>query len=313
MTKTTYQSRHFDMSKIKNCLVILLFFIITIILILNQNVLRKSINNSLRMCLSSIVPSIFPFMILSDFLTGNLKTSKDYRFCKWFGKLFSMNESAMLPFILGNICGFPLGAKSTIDLYKNGSLTKEECERLIGFANNPSLAFVISGVGMGMRGSVTEGVLLYCVILISSFILGISTRSKNNISSKPGNISKQNFSIVTSIKNSTIAIIYVCSYIIFFSFIADIAIKYLNAPLVSALFISFLEIGTATNYIAGNIINETLSLSLTAFALAFSGLSVYLQTLSFAPSEIKKGKCLVMKMCQGLVAFTITLILKLLL
>ena len=76
---------------------------------------------------------------------------------------------------------------------------------------------------------------------------------------------------------------------------------------------NILEIGTATNYIAGNIINETLSLPLTAFALAFSGLSVYLQTLSFAPSEIKKGKCLVMKMCQGLVAFTITLVLKLLL
>ena len=52
--------------------------------------------------------------------------------------------------------------------YKVVKISKNECERLIGFSNNASPAFVISGVGYALFGSIRIGVFLYILSFISS-------------------------------------------------------------------------------------------------------------------------------------------------
>ena len=298
--------------KPSNSMVILVFVIITILLLLNQSVIKNSLQNSLKMCATSVIPSIFPFMILSDFLVGNLMESKGSQIRFYFCKCFGLSEAAFWPFIIGNVCGFPLGPKAAIDLYKQGAISKEECQRLLGFANNPSLAFVISGVGMGMRQSLSDGLVLYSAVVISSCILGAATRVNTGFTAKANNISKQKYSFVASVKDSASSIIAVCSYIVFFSMITDIIMLHIKHPLISPLLASVLEIGTAANHISKSTIPRVLNLPATAFALGFSGLSVYMQTLSFVPEEISKAHCLIMKIFQGAIAFTITVIYNLL-
>lgn len=161
---------------------------------------------------------------------------------------------------------------------------------------------------MGMRHSLHDGVILYLTVIISSCIIGIITKGKTRQCLNSNEIFEQNYSFVNSIKNSIFAVISVSSYIIFFSMIADVIISHINLQPLSLFLTSMLEIGTATNLISKSSIPKFLGLPLTAFALGFSGLSVYLQTLSFAPDDIKKFKCFIMKLLQGVIAFIIALI-----
>ncbi len=297
----------FTISKFKasNTITFVIFIIITALLISNHDIIRDSVENSVRMCISTILPSIFPFMILSDYLLGNLITNKNTKLGAFFNRCFNVNGVGIWPFIIGNICGFPLGAKTSIALYNRGVITKNECERLIGFANNPSLAFIISGVGIGMRHSIRDGIILYFAVVLSSCISGVITKGDEQHYSNSDEILEQNYSFIDSIKNSLFAIITVCSYIIFFSMVTDIIISHIKQQTVSLFLASILEIGTATNLIAKSSITELLSLPLTAFALGFSGVSVYLQTLSFAPKDINKFRCILIKLLQGILAFVI--------
>lgn len=294
--------------KAENTITILIFIAASVALIFSHDIIKKSVMNSVKMCISTILPSIFPFMILSDYLLGNIDRTDSSKLGGIFSKCFNISSAAIWPFIIGNVCGFPLGAKTSIGLYNRGAITKTECERLIGFANNPSLAFIISGVGIGMRHSLHDGVILYLTVIISSCIIGIITKGKTRQYLNSNEIFEQNYSFVNSIKNSIFAVISVSSYIIFFSMIADVIISHINLQPLSLFLTSMLEIGTATNLISKSSIPKFLGLPLTAFALGFSGLSVYLQTLSFAPDDIKKFKCFIMKLLQGVIAFIIALI-----
>lgn len=299
-------------AKGKEALALCVFIAATVILIVRQQTVRESVAVSVKMCLSTIVPAIFPFMILSDLLSSYVSVKSGSAAASFWSKLFRINEAGIIPFLLGNVCGFPLGVKSAAELYANGKISKDECERLIGTANNPSLAFIISGVGAGMRKSLREGIVLYIAVLISSFAVCLMSRKSTAFSNKQGESIRQNFSIVNSIKSSSYSVILVCAYIIFFSIIADLISEVMRGKAVSAIVFSLLEIGSASRYISSASELGVFGLAFNAFALGFSGLSVYFQTLAFAPSDINKGRCFAMKFIEGMIAFLAVLIYSLL-
>lgn len=305
MTKTKIEIINF---KQKNISVIIVFIAITFILIVNQQTVKNSVENSIKMCLSSIIPAIFPFMILSDFLSSGIELNGNSSVTRVWSSFFNISEITIIPYVLGNVCGFPLGVKSASALYEHQIISKDECERIITFSNNPSLAFIVSGVGMGMRDSLTDGLALYFSVIFSSAIIGKINNGERKCFRECTDITRQNFSIVNSIKSSAYGVISVCSYIIFFSVIADIVSAFVKSEIVTAIVFAFLEIGGASKYISTSENLGIFNLPLNAFALSFSGLSVYLQTLCFAPSEINKSHCFIMKLLQGTIAFIIILI-----
>ena len=46
--------------------------------------------------------------------------------------------------LLGLICGYPMGAKLTADLFREGKITKSEAQYLLTFCNNPGPVFISS-------------------------------------------------------------------------------------------------------------------------------------------------------------------------
>jgi hypothetical protein len=158
-----------------------------------------------------------------------------------------------------------------------------------------------------MRRNISDGIVLFWITLISACLVGIITRKKDTKKENIHKTSRQKFSIVNSIKDSAFITITVCSYIVFFSIVAFIIIKFIKSKILSAILVSLFEIGTAANYISDVCSDEILALPLLSFSLAFSGLSVFMQTLSFLPCEINKAKCFVMKLLQGFLAFGIAL------
>ena len=252
---------------------------------------------------NNIIPTLFPFFILSDLWSATVQTKRTGLLGRGFEMLFNIDGRATNVFILGAVCGFPLGLKAAVKQYESGIITKEDLQVLCGFVNNPSIAFVISGVGAGIYRSFAIGILLYFSVILAACITGLIFRSKKKKITKSNHISRQSFSLVESIKSAGMSSITISSYIIFFSALISLIEKIPGNEFSLALISAFLEIASASNLIAR--LSNSLgaySLILTAFALGFSGFSVHLQAFVFMPKELSKKKYLLMKFVQGVLS-----------
>ena len=288
----------------KDIFTLIAFSLGAILIILKQNIVRDAIKMSLKICISAIIPSIFPFLILSDFLICNFHIDSNSKPARLFSKIFHINPTGLLPFLIGNICGFPLGAQMATRLHEEGGISRDEYDRLVPLCSNPSIAFVISGVGAGMRESVIEGVILFVTVFIATVLSGIIWRGKFSASDFHLNFVDKRFSLASSIKGAALSTIYVSAYIIFFSILISLLEPIKLPTLMHVTFASFLEIGNATSLIASSDIAWG-SIPLTAFSLAFSGLSVYMQVLCFSLGDGRNKSYIKMKLTEGIIAFII--------
>ena len=265
--------------------------------------MKLGVLEGIRLSSEILIPTLFPFFILSDYWSKNFYISDSSPFSRIFVRLFHIPPCGLLAFITGIICGFPLGVKVARDLYDRDEIDQGQLTSLCGFSNNPSMAFVISGVGLGIFGSVSIGILLFLSCLLSAIACGVLFRQEETKVTKHANISRQKFNLVESIKNAGLTSITVSSYVIFFSAIICV-VK--NSPLLAP----YLELCSAVEIISKSSFNTSQKLALIAFSLGFSGLSVHMQSFSFMGDRVKKSRYLLMKLTQGLLSSLIILILK---
>lgn len=288
---------------------VLFTFLLTLFL---SDKISHSVKSGLSLCANVIIPSVFPFMVLSDLLYcfadfNSLRHAGDF-----FEKIFKINRVGLYPFVLGIICGFPLGVKCASELYLDGRLTKDECERLIGFSNNTGPAFLVCGIGLGLRNDIGEGFILYLSMLCSAILTGILFSIKRTAGiANIAPLHKKRFSITESIKTAGLNTLNICSYLTFFACIVGLARNFIGENFLYLHLISALEVGSATSILSKTLILTRLqSLILSSFAVSFSGFSVHLQALSFiSKSDISVKRYFAMKLIQGLISCALTAIL----
>lgn len=276
-----------------------------------SEVIAEAIRTTLPLLTRVIIPSIFPFIILSDFLTAYVDFSSIKFINKLFEKIFKINGAATVAFIIGNLCGFPLGVRCAAKLYSSGKITKEECERLIGFANNTGPAFLISGIGAGMYGNLNLGLCLYFSMILSSLVVGIIFSLSKSPSDTNSNftLSNPHLDITESIRSAGLNTLSICSYILAFSCVGAVISKITGGGPVYLFTIPFIEIGSSTAILATYGTGSVLTLFLTGFAVGFSGLCVHFQAKSFlAGTDIKMKKYIIMKLIQGILCGMLLLI-----
>lgn len=273
--------------------------------------ISHSVRSALSLCSGVIIPSVFPFMIISDFLYSYLNFSSLSALGDIFERVFKINRAGLYPFALGVLCGFPLGVKCTAELYRENKLSRDEAERIIGFCNNTGPAFLVSGIGLGLRGSVGEGVLLYAAMTLSAIAVGyIFGIGKHYTVSADTALKKKSFSLTASIKNAGLGTLNICSYLTFFACLVGLLRNTIGESLVYLSLLPLLEVGSAASILSKTkLLQDVQSLALTAFAIGFSGLSVHLQALSFiSDTDIRVNKYFTMKLLQGVFSAVLVLV-----
>ena len=130
-------------------------FILILFCILFPETMINSTKNGISLWWKVILPSLFPFMILSNLIT---KTALP----KIFGKLlnpimqfvFKLPGISAIAVFLGMIGGYPVGAKVTADLRKNNTISKNTANKLITFTNNSGPLFITGAIGIGLYNNV---------------------------------------------------------------------------------------------------------------------------------------------------------------
>lgn len=273
--------------------------------------LGEFVRDALNLSARIIIPSIFPFILLTDIIMPYVSFEGFRRLNRAFEKLFKISAEAIPSLICGMLCGFPIGAKMAEEYYRCGILTNDERERLWVISSCASPAYVISAVGVTMRGSVRDGIILYISMISSAFICGIILKRKEDKTSISRFIIRQKYSFVNSVKSASLVCINAAAFISTFGIVIGLIKMVIKNEVILGVASSLLELGNASKILADSVvIPPVLSLSLTSFAISFSGLSVIFQTLAIQnqESKINTGLYVRRKLLQGIISSLITYI-----
>ena len=251
--------------------------------------------NGLSVCAGVIVPSLFPFLILSGLLRAQgLPDMLARRLGPLLARL-GLPSVAAVPFFLGLCGGYPVGADAVASLVRDGVLSPEEGARLLPVCNNTGPGFIIGVAGSAVFGSARVGALLYVCHIIASVSLALLARKravspeKRPVSQPPRGIS----AFPECVSSAVGATLNICGCVVFFSvltalvkrsglfdFLAAIIARrfHLELRLTAALLTGLLELSSGVAALRGMTASPQ-ALALAAFLLGFGGLSVHVQTL----------------------------------
>lgn len=128
----------------KNIFYLLFFLLLSVCFLFHAKKTAQFAYIGLKTWFDRMIISLFPFLVLMNVL---LKTGLSDLFIRPFyyalRPLLRNSSDAVFVIFFGFLCGFPLGGKSTVDLYKKGRLSKENAEYLLCFANNIGPAYML--------------------------------------------------------------------------------------------------------------------------------------------------------------------------
>lgn len=204
-------------------------FIIAFMLLMYPETAAQGITDGVDICLGALVPSLYPFMVLSAFVVNsNLLSGFSKALNPVMQFLFALPGDCVGTVLMSVTGGFPVGGKMVQALYESGKITDLQAQRLLLFCVNPGPAFVISTVGLYMLGSKYVGTVLFLTLIISTFIMAILSRFFcSNGGSYLYNEKKENSTsisqaLVNSVSQGSLNILSVCAWVLLFSCIGQL-------------------------------------------------------------------------------------------
>ena len=116
-----------------------------VLLILDSKTASYGASQGIKLCVCTVIPSLFPFIFMSSTLVGMLK-EKPVKPLQHIGKIFNMPAETINCFLVGLLGGYPTGAACVAEHYRNGQIKKQQAEQMLGFCNNAGPAFLF-GIG----------------------------------------------------------------------------------------------------------------------------------------------------------------------
>ena len=266
----------------------------------------EAAREGLRLCYNVILPSLFPFFVLSALVV-------DLGLAGYIGRaleglmrpLFNVPGTCASAFALGFVGGYPVGARTALSLYQKGMCTKTEAERLLAFCNNSGPAFILGVVGAGVFASSKVGLLLYLAHAAASVCVGFLFRfykregkRRERRASPTFEAERITVAFTGAIKNSFLSTLNICAFVVFFTVVIKLlflsgllpglagVLGALLSPLgfstrwAERLLTGLIELTSGVWTLTGDG-STSGKLSMAAFLLGWAGLSVHCQVLSF--------------------------------
>ncbi len=279
----------------------------------------------LSLCYNVIIPSLFPFFVLSSLVV-------ELGLAAYLGRaleglmrpLFHVSGACASAVALGFVGGYPVGAKTALSLYQSGACTRTEAERLLAFSNNSGPAFILGVVGAGVFASSSTGLLLYFTHILASICIGLLFRFYGT---EPGGRERHaapqfqarrfTSALTGSITGAFLSTLNICAFVVFFTVVirmlfrsgilgalsaglgALLAPVGFSAEWAERLLTGVVELSSGVWALTGG---GALAgrLSMAAFMLGWAGLSVHCQVLSFlGDSDLSPRTYLVGKLLHG--------------
>ena len=271
----------------------------------------------LMLWFNTLLPSMLPFMILSGLLikTGFLEKLLSFT-GKFWEKAFGLTPLGGYGLLMGIFCGYPMGAKTAADLYRNQRISRQEASYLLTFSNHPGPAFLSSYLCTELLHQEDLVLPAYIILYLSSFLTSLLFRPFYSFpKGNGGKVKRKEASSVfswgealdTSIMDSFLSITKLGGYIILFSLFQGILslLPHLS-PDLKCLLLGITEITTGTAAIAQRNWELSLTFPLLLAFTAFGGLCIAFQTKSMlGETDLSLAPYLKGKLCTFFVTLTL--------
>ena len=251
-----------------------------LILILDSEMALNGASDGIELCIKTVIPSLFPFFVLSSLLTSSL-IGTSIALLRPLFRCLGVPSGAESLVLTGFIGGYPVGAQTVAGAYREGCLPKDTAQRMLAFCNNagPSFLFGMIGTQFPNRWMVW---VLWGIHLLGAIFAAVIIPCKDESSVKPmkGQVKRVSDAVISSIQ----VMGTVCAWIVLFR----IVIAFLNRwffwllpQTVQICLMGILELANGCCALA-QITDVNLRFVICSGMLAFGGICVTMQTVSVA-------------------------------
>ena len=284
----------------KNLFFSLLCLAVIVLLVVDPKTNIDACYYGINLWATAILPALLPFFILTAILANlGLVQKLGNLFSPITTKLFKTAGISGYVFAMSIISGYPVGAKTTADLYENHYISRGQACKITTFTSTSGPLFIVGTVGVSMFGDKRLGYLILICHILGAFLNGILYRNtfkdESNNSIKAYSVNTNNVLediMFGSIKSILIVGGYIC---IFYMLITMLNNYHVFAPLnnfialithsnpnsVSAITNGIIEVTRGCLDISKLNIGTKKALVLCTGLISFGGLSIHMQALTF--------------------------------
>lgn len=277
-----------------------------VLLLWQEDVARNAARDALLLSAGTVIPALFPFMVLSG-----IAVSRDvFTSCSRF---LPLHKPARLPpdaasvILLGFIGGAPVGAVAACRLYEKGRLSRRDAVRLCSLVSNPSPPFFFSTVAVWW-GAPLFGIFLW----ITSFLIGLllcrwlpsqgDTPPPSPLPSvREEPLESLSGSFCRSVSDAASTCLIIAAYTVFFRTSAAVLASFFPALSVPLSMVFEFTSGAVSGAGMGGMLGG----AVTGFSLGFLGLSVFMQICAAAaPVGLPTARIFVTRLLHGILLGT---------
>ncbi len=257
-------------TKIKTFIKLSAAIFILILSLCFQELTISGVSNGVELMLDSIIPSLFPALVLADYISKVIAQNSE-------------KPKFLTLFCLSLISGYPCGALIIKNLLDSEHIDCQSASRLLPGFVNPGPGFLIGVIGFSLFESSLLGLILFFASASASLFCFIIYKGSCGLkeNGKKYNVKKTNPDIIGSVKSSINALATISGFVILFSFIIEFVktffLSFVNSYIGCAV-ISLIEVTNAVNIIASS--NLDFKVYFVIFAISVCGFSVIMQIKS---------------------------------
>jgi len=267
-------------------------------------------SRGMALCLNTLVPSLFPFMVLAVYVAssgvGEELGRPLRRPLQWLG-LPAACAPAVLPALLG---GYPVGAAGISRLLHEKKLTPPQARRAMALCCLPGPAFLVSAVGNGLLGSAKAGAVLWACALLGAVLPLVFTKGGSPLPTpEPPAAPPPAGAFFAAVTGAARNLLSLCALVVVFCTLQELLCTVPLPGMLTNAPGAILPRGTAESVlpvlleVTGGMAacrEQGAPLWLFAFAAGWGGLCVHGQVFSFfRPGELKKAAFLRARLVHG--------------
>ena len=269
-----------------------LLIILLLLSLIFHNEVMSGTTSGLLLWYRTLIPTLLPFIMI----TNALFETHSYDYIADFIQNQSYIKYIFIAIIMGNLCGYPIGAKILNDFVVSGIISPDIANSFLSFSSQANPMFLIGFVYPILPKnslSLPAFLLLIYIPHIALYYLYFKYRQnfKNtHICPKATLTNQKDTDISVTFLEAVNTMVLIGIYVIIFSIILEIALPLLHTDL-SKCILAFLEITNGLTLISSLSISKLMITCIITSLSAFGGLCTAFQVkcvLNYKGATIKK-------------------------
>ena len=275
-----------------------------LLIIAERQIVANGISEGIEICLQTIIPSLFPFFIISAYLQP-LLTGSNIPGLASLGRRLAIPSGQENILLLGLLGGYPVGAQLIGESHRKGHLSKENGQIMMGYCNHAGPSFLL-GITSHLFQNPAAVWWLWCIHIISAIVTALllprcTPQSGHQTDSNP-------ITLPQALQTAISVCARVCGWILLFKALFAIISSWFFRDMKGMLYwctVGILELSNGCLQLMA-LSSEGMRFILCASYLAFGGLCIAMQAASVS-TQVGMTFYFIGKIAQTLVSMALAI------